>query len=97
LKPLKFHPAALQEIHAAHDRYAEQSPKAADGFLAELLLAFDRIRDWPHLYPAAAFGTQRSVLSRYPFSIVYRDLLIEIQIVAVAHAKRLPGYWAGRL
>lgn len=97
MKSLKFHPAAQQEIQAAHDRYAQQSQHAAEGFLEELLFAFDRIQDWPHLYPAGAFGTQRLVLSRYPFSIVYRDLLTDIQILAVAHAKRLPGYWAGRL
>ncbi len=43
------------------------------------------------------YGTQRLVLGHYPFSIVFRELLHEIQIVAVAHAKRRPGYWAFRL
>jgi toxin ParE1/3/4 len=92
-----YHPAAWQEMQAAHERYAEQSQHAADGFYEELLLALDRIQDWPKLYPAHLHGTQRVVLSRYPFSIIYRELLQEIQIVVVAHSKRRPGYWASRL
>jgi hypothetical protein len=37
------------------------------------------------------------VLLKYPFSIIHRELPHEIQIVAVAHAKRSPGYWAKRV
>jgi len=51
----------------------------------------------PSLYPPHLYGTQRAVLDRYPFSIVYRELLHEIQVIAVAHAKRHPGYWRGRI
>jgi hypothetical protein len=32
------------------------------------------------------------MLNRYPLSIIYRELPEETQIVAVAHAKRRPGY-----
>ena len=51
----------------------------------------------PSLNPPHLYGTQRAVLDRYPFSIVYRELLHEIQVIAVAHAKRHPGYWRGRI
>jgi hypothetical protein len=53
--------------------------------------------EWPGLYPRHLHKTQRAVLDRFPFSIVYRELLDEIQIIAMAHAKRRPGYWAKRL
>jgi plasmid stabilization system protein ParE len=97
LKPLKYHPAARREIKAAHAWYFRQSVQAADGFYYELLPALDRLQERPRLYPAHLHGTRRVVLHQYPFSIIYRELLIEIQIVAVAHAKRRPGYWAKRL
>jgi plasmid stabilization system protein ParE len=97
LKPLKYHPAARQEIKAAHAWYRRKSVPAADGFLEELIPAIDRVQEQPTLYPPHLFGTQRAVLDRYPFSVVYRELLKEIQIVAVVHAKRRPGYWSGRL
>jgi len=34
------------------------------------------------------------VLRRFPFGVVYRVLAGEIQVVAVAHHRRKPGYWA---
>ncbi len=97
MKPLCYHPAARREIKAAHAWYTRRSIHAADGFYEELLPAPDRAREQPRLYPPHIYGTQRIVLHRYPFSIIYRELLNEIQIVAVAHAKRKPGYWTKRL
>jgi hypothetical protein len=37
------------------------------------------------------------VLNTFPFSIVYLDDPDAVKIVAVAHHKRRPGYWKGRL
>jgi plasmid stabilization system protein ParE len=48
-------------------------------------------------FPPYLHGTRRVLLDRYPFSVVFRELPRKIQIVAVAHAKRRPGYWAKRL
>ena len=76
------------------------SPQERSGcrwILRGALPALDRVHEQPRLYPMHLYGTQRAVLDRYPFSIVYRELLHEIQIVAVAHAKRRPGYWTHRL
>jgi hypothetical protein len=37
------------------------------------------------------------MLNRYPYFVVFRELPRKIQIIAVAHAKRRPGFWASRL
>jgi plasmid stabilization system protein ParE len=92
-----FHPAASREIKGAHAWYARRSIRAADGFYEELLPVLDHIKERPRLYPQHADGTQKVVLDRYPFSIVFRELLHETQIIAVAHAKRHPNYWINRL
>lgn len=97
MKPLLYHPSAQIEIEAAYDWYFGRSPQAADGFYEELIPALDRVREYSYQYPPHLYGTQRLVLSRYPFSVVFRERLHDIQIVAVAHAKRRPGYWAKRL
>jgi hypothetical protein len=50
------------------------------------------------MWPAFSFGTRHYPLARFPFSIIYRlkdDELIEI--VALMHHKKKPGYWAGRV
>jgi plasmid stabilization system protein ParE len=97
LKPLTYHPRASEEIDEAYSWYAMRSTQAADGFYEELFRAVNRVRQQPGLFPLYLHGTHRAVLDRYPFSVVFRELPHEIQIVAVAHAKRRPGYWASRL
>lgn len=37
--------------------------------------------------------TRRLLLTRFPYQIVYRFRQGEIIIVAIAHLRRLPGYW----
>ena len=86
-----------REIDSAHSRYLKESLQVADGFLEELIPAIDRIQAPPTLYPRHLRGTQRLVLARHPFSIVFRERFHDIQIIAIAHAKRRPGYWAKRL
>jgi hypothetical protein len=39
---------------------------------------------------------RRVVLRRFPFSIIYRVRGEEILVIALAHASRLPAYWAAR-
>ena len=97
MKQLFYHPAARREILAAHDWYLQQSANAAEGFYEELIPALDRLQIQPGLYPQHIHGTQRLVLSRYPFSVIFRERLDDIQVIAVAHAKRKPGYWSKRI
>jgi plasmid stabilization system protein ParE len=42
-------------------------------------------------------GTQRRYLfRRFPYSIIYQTTADELRVVAVAHQRRRPGYWAKR-
>jgi plasmid stabilization system protein ParE len=91
-----FHPAAAAEVERAQAWYEERSVFAAAGFLQELTRAIQRVRAAPERYPPAEHGTRRILLDQYPFSIVYLVRGAEIIIVAVAHHKRRPGYWANR-
>jgi len=40
---------------------------------------------------------RRFPLRRFPYSIIYYVRDQELRIVALAHHRRKPGYWAGRL
>ena len=44
----------------------------------------------------AESGTRRILLDRFPFTIDYRVTSNTLNIVAVAHQKRRPGYWSWR-
>ena len=93
---VSFHPLAQEEVDAAQGWYEARSRLAAAGFIYELSRAVRRIAEAPHRYPIARRGTRRILLERFPFNIVYRATDTEIVVVAVAHQKRRPHYWAGR-
>jgi plasmid stabilization system protein ParE len=93
---VRFHPAAAAEVERAQAWYSERSLLAAAGFLQELTRAIQRVHVAPERYPPAEHGTRRIVLEQYPFAAFYLTRREEIFVVAVAHQKRRPGYWAGR-
>lgn len=95
--PLEVHPEAIAEGGAAHSWYADRSPAAAEAFLAELDLAVSRILEAPHRWAEYHAGTRRYLLHRFPFSVVYQESRGVIHLVAIAHARRRPGYWKSRL
>lgn len=94
---VRFHPAAAAEVERAQAWYEERSVFAAAGFLQELTRAVQRIRIAPERYPAAEHATRRIVLEQFPFTAFYVVRRDEVFIVAVAHHKRRPGYWAARI
>jgi len=94
---LRFHSEVKAEVKAAFDRYWEESQPAALNFNLELDAAYWKLRKSPRLYPQYLHGTRRVLLDRYPYFVVFRELDDAIQIIAVAHAKRRPGYWKKRV
>jgi plasmid stabilization system protein ParE len=93
---VSFHPAADEELLEATDWYVNRSLAAAEGFVREIEHALTRIAEAPERYPLTRFGRRRFVLMRYSYDIVYRDTRNEIEIIAVAHHARRPGYWRNR-
>ena len=93
---IRFHPAAAAEVEAAVQWYAERSPIAAAAFAAEVTTCVERVREAPKRWPRYVHGTRRYLFPHFPFSLVYRVRHAEIEIVAVAHHRRRPGYWRSR-
>jgi plasmid stabilization system protein ParE len=88
---------AQEEINSAFDWYFKRSPKAADAFLTEIGASLAQIVSHPQLYPAYTKNTRRRMLDRFPYSVVFQEKDDIILVIAVAHAKRRPDYWAKRL
>ena len=97
MKPIRVHPEAQLEAEAAVEWYGQLSPKAATRLVIELRSAPERIQQSPNQFPKLAFNTRRKVLGRFPYLIVFRETKIEIEIIAVAHGRRRPGYWRERV
>ena len=93
---VRIHPAALEEAERATDWYRQRSKRAAEMFLDELDRAIELIGQHPEQYSAYEFGTRRIVPRRFPYLIVFRENASGIEIIAVAHGRRRPGYWRDR-
>ncbi len=91
-----FHPSADEEAVAAYRWYAERSPTAAQRFRDELDVALARIQRAPQSGGNYLHGTRCYLLRRFPYLVVYRPTAGVIQIIAVAHGHRRPGYWKAR-
>jgi len=96
-RALFLDPEAVVEAEAARDWYAERNPQAAEGFATELEAAVQAIMEAPERWSKYVAGTRRFLLHRYPFYLVYRVRVSTIELIAVAHARRRPGYWLARL
>jgi plasmid stabilization system protein ParE len=94
---LEYLEPALLEAEAAARWYAERSPSAALAFSDEIDLAESAIVQSPEAWPAYDHGTRRYLLRRFPYSVVYRVESTRVLLVAVAHAKRRPGYRKSRV
>ena len=93
---VEFHPLAADEAEAAERWYRERNEIAAGRFQRELNWAIERISERPESGSPYLSSTTRVLLRRFPFFVVYRVRGDNIQIVAVAQARRRPGYWRAR-
>lgn len=96
-KPVEFHPEALAEAEAALAWYLERSSRAAEVFLGELEKGIEAVSEGPHRWLKYEHGCRRYPLLRLPYLLVYRETAVSIQILAVAHGRRRPGYWRARV
>jgi toxin ParE1/3/4 len=88
---------AWLEFEAAADWYLARSPRASARFSQAVLSALEAISESPLRWPAYLHGTRRYLLHRFPFAIIYLDEPQQLDIVAIAHTSRMPGYWKRRL
>jgi toxin ParE1/3/4 len=98
IRPLVLLPEAEGEIVAALEWYEQRRPGLGVDFLADLEIAIRDIWEHPEAWPVwrPKFPFRKRVMARFPYVIMYRITDEQIRVVAVAHAKRRPGYWAER-
>ncbi|MBY0528523.1 MAG: type II toxin-antitoxin system RelE/ParE family toxin [Gemmataceae bacterium] len=84
------------EYEDAYDWYHRRSPRAAARFERAAHVAIRMIADAPEAFPFYEEPFRYRPLKRFPYLLVYRIRANDVQIVAVAHASRRPGYWKNR-
>ena len=95
-RSVRFHPDAIAEGQAAYEWYRDRNPSAANAFVAELDHAIRQIQDNSEGWPMHMHGTRKFLFRRFPYQVIYRIIEYTIQVIAVAHGRRRPGYWKSR-
>ena len=94
---VELHPEAEREILGSLEYYEESDPILAEDLDHKIDTAIDLIAQMPGTWPPYLHGTRRYLLDRFPFSLIYREKDAIIQLIALAHHRRKPGYWTERL
>jgi toxin ParE1/3/4 len=91
-----FSDDARAELRAAKNFYDAVSPRLAERFAQAAELAVQRVAAAPLTWPPVAHNIRRCLLSRFPYSLVYRTDAEPLRVIAVMHHRQRPGYWRGR-
>ena len=97
-RPLVVLPEAEEELFAAMQWYETRRPGLGMEFIGVVEHALGRIADSPGQFAVwtADSRYRRAVLDRFPYVVLFEERPEAVEVVAVAHAKRRPGYWADR-
>lgn len=96
LKSVIIRPTAAEEIDEAYLWYESQRAGLGEAFLSVVNRELERIGEVPELYAVLRRETRRAMLSRFPYSLLYRVVGDDVIVVACFHGKRDPRQWHER-
>ncbi len=100
--PIQFSVEACAELDDAVAWYDGQRVGLGTEFLDVIDETLDTIADWPQ-FGARVEGlspdleVRRAPILRFPYNVGYIVLEDQVRILAVAHDRRRPAYWAPRV
>jgi toxin ParE1/3/4 len=95
---IRFRPAAAREFAADVRHYDKQYLRRGQRFAEAVERTLIRVAESPLLFPLLYEPDIRSAkVDRFPYRVVYVIVGGDIDVIAVAHAKRRPGYWRRRV
>ena len=92
-----LHPEAESDLREAAEYYRERAGiTIAQAFFSDFEHSITLLLEHPLLGALWLPGKRRLVMRHFPYSIIYTIAAQEIQVLAVAHQSRRPGYWRKR-
>ena len=100
--PVRFEDEADAEYRLAGRWYEDRRPHLGVEFFDAVDAAIDRIVAMPRAGPLVpgmppALPVRRQAVTRFRYHVVYLEMPTHIRILAIAHDRRKPAYWQGRL
>ncbi|MEZ4399260.1 MAG: type II toxin-antitoxin system RelE/ParE family toxin [Kofleriaceae bacterium] len=91
---ISFRPAAARELIAAVAHYDRDRDGRGQRFADAVERALELLVALPQAAPILLAPDIRAAKVRYfPYRVIYVVVRDTIDVIAVAHAKRRPGYW----
>lgn len=92
-----FHPEAERELLDAAAWYERHNPQVAERFEKVVRKTTEQIAAAPNQFPRWGGPTRCALVARFPYQIIFLQKGDSVQVIAIAHAKGLPGYWQHRV
>ena len=96
MKSIKFHPKAELEMIEAASFYEEKQRLLGKRFLQAVEQPLNKISLNPQIYKTIEKNTRWCRINTFPFSVIFREQAESIEIIAVMHIRKRPGYWKER-
>ena len=96
MSEFRIHPLAEAELAAAALFCEARVPGLGEAFLEEIGRCFERARHSPESGAPCYGRFRRMLVRRFPYAVVYDVSPDAVTIIAVAHQRRIPGYWRRR-
>ena len=94
--PYSFHPDAEAEFSDAVLFYESRVANLGRLFSTEVQRVISLIREYPGAGAPVRLPIRRTLVDRFPYTIVYRRDRESVLILAVAHLRQRTGYWRRR-
>ena len=85
---IKLLPEAQNDLNKALDYYFNVDIKLKDKFINDLDITFDKILKFPDLYPYETKTSQKVLMQKFPYIILYEKYKDIIMILAIFHTSR---------
>ncbi len=97
MKSLRIHPPAREEILHVLTFYREQQPGLEIRFMDALEDVLLRVRKHPGIYRMVESDVRKCRLPRFPYGIIFRERGDFVEVIALMHLRKSPGYWKSRV
>jgi plasmid stabilization system protein ParE len=98
LKRVLIQPAARLELRESAGWYRDRNASAADRFVTQVFRTLEYIERSPAAgksIPFVAGSARRLPVAGFPYYVVFEEFADRVEILAIAHYRRQPGYWLG--
>ena len=94
--PIDYLSGARRDFDESFGWYRQRSARAAIRFADAVDEALKQVAAHPTRFVSSDGVHREYTVKKFPFRIVYRLTKNRVLVVAIAHAKRRPGYWSDR-